>query len=71
MASPNKAVKPFAALTRTFSTPHLLAHGFAIVARSGAPYLTPLTWALDAKGKGREEIAAAGTRIREGKHVVH
>lgn len=35
--SPNKVVKPFAALTRTLSTPHLLAHGFAIVAGSVAP----------------------------------
>ena len=35
--SPNKAVKPFAALTRTLSTPHLLGHGFAIIARASAP----------------------------------
>ncbi len=34
---PNKAFKPFAALTRTFSTPYLLGHGFAIVARASAP----------------------------------
>ena len=33
----NKSVKPFASLTRTLSTPHLLGHGFAIVARASAP----------------------------------
>ena len=39
MKMPNKAVKSFVALLliRTFSTPRLLGHGFAIVARSVAP----------------------------------
>ncbi len=31
---PNKAVKPFAMLTRTFGTPHRVAHGYAIVAQT-------------------------------------
>ena len=36
---PNKAVKPFVALLliRTLSTPRLLGHGCAIVARAIAP----------------------------------
>ena len=34
---PNKAVKSFAALTRTFSTPRLLGNGFAILSQAIAP----------------------------------
>jgi hypothetical protein len=33
----NNSVKPFATLTPTFSTLHLLGHGFSIVARASAP----------------------------------
>ncbi len=33
MRAPNKAVKPFAMLTRTFGTPLALAHGSAMVAQ--------------------------------------
>ena len=32
--APNKAFKPLAKLARTPSTPHLVAHGFAIVAQT-------------------------------------
>ncbi len=32
-AASNKAVKPFAMLTRTFGTPQALAHGFAMIAQ--------------------------------------
>ncbi len=32
--APNKAFKPLAKLTRTFGTPHLFAHGFAILAQT-------------------------------------
>ncbi len=33
----NNAFKPLAMLARTFTTPHLLGYGFAIVTRAGAP----------------------------------
>ncbi len=33
MNNPNKAVKPFAMLTRTFGTPPVLAHGYAMFAQ--------------------------------------
>ncbi len=33
IVTPNKAVKPFAMLTRTFGTPPALAHGYAMFAQ--------------------------------------
>jgi hypothetical protein len=40
----DNAFKPFAALTRTPSTPRLFAHGFAIVAQAALRTKRRLTW---------------------------
>ncbi len=41
---PNKLFKPFATLTRTFGTPRLLGHGFAILPKQALHAECRLTW---------------------------
>lgn len=43
-ASSNNAFKPFATLTRTPSTPHLIARGFAMFAQTALRAGNRLTW---------------------------
>ena len=40
----NKSFKPLAKLARTPSTPHLIAHGFAIIAQTALRTGRRLTW---------------------------
>ncbi|WP_078118592.1 hypothetical protein [Thiosocius teredinicola] len=46
----NKAVKPFAMLTRTFGTPRALAHGFAIFAQPPLRTKRRLPWRYAKRG---------------------
>jgi len=60
--TPNKAVKPFAALTRTSGAPRLFAHGFAMIAQ------TPLHTSRRLPGRCRGRFAPAATGRRIGIH---
>ena len=55
---PNKAVKPFAVLTRTSGTPRLFAHGYAMIAQTPLRTSRRLPWRYVLRSGKKNAIAA-------------